>query len=411
MKVTFFLGQFPVSSETFVISQIVGLIERGLDVEIVAISQGDMTKTHSLVDKYKLLDKTTYLTHENANQSALQAKLSRIGGLLRPSRLPKILSALNYKQFGIHSKSLLLPSIAGRNSKVIKSDVFIAHFGTAGVVAEKMRRLGLLEGKILTIFHGADISVKDILNTFSSDYKRLFVSGEGMLPISNLWQNKLIELGCSEQKITVNRMGINVELFRCREFDKPLYQPLRIISVARFIEKKGLQDAINAMRLLKEQGVEFEYQIVGDGPLKEDIVAQIEELKLSEEIKLLGFQPQEQVTTLLEASDVFLLPSVVAKNGDMEGIPVALMEAMAMGLITVSTFHSGIPELIKHEVSGLLVNERSPNELAQVLINLSANYYPIATIRKNAQQTIYTQFNQSKLYDELAEISKQTHER
>jgi colanic acid/amylovoran biosynthesis glycosyltransferase len=404
MRVTFFLNQFPVASETFVINQIIGLINRGADVRIISICKGDLSNSHKAVSDYNLLDKTTYLTNESVIDSTLKTRLKRISNVAWPRNISNKLAALNVSRFGIHSKSLLLPSIVTRAETLIESDVFVAHFGTAAVVANKMRELGLLKGKLVTVFHGADISVKAILDVFKHDYENLFKTGELMLPISELWQKKLISLGCAPNKITVNRMGINNDQFKCRELDKPISKPLKIISVARFIEKKGLADALDAMAELQKRGVDFEYQIVGDGDLKAQIIQQIEQLQLSNSVKLLGFQPQEKIAQLLNDADAFLLPSVVAENGDMEGIPVALMEAMAMGLITISTYHSGIPELISHNESGLLAQEHAPIELADSIERLVNGQIDIEKMRAAAKEKVEQNFEQSKLYTQLLDI-------
>ncbi|WP_217875125.1 glycosyltransferase [Pseudoalteromonas shioyasakiensis] len=363
-----------------------------------------MTNSHKAVNDYKLIEKTTYLTTESVTDSRLKTRLKRIVTLLWPQQVSKKLASLNIARFGIHSKSLLLPSIITRATQRFDSDIFIAHFGTAAVVANKMRELGLVKGKLVTVFHGADISVKATLDVFKHDYENLFKTGELMLPISELWKNKLISLGCQHHKITVNRMGINSEQFKCRELGKPICKPLKIISVARFIEKKGLADALDAMAELKKRSVAFEYQIVGDGDLKPQIVQQIDQLQLSNSVKLLGFQPQEKIAQLLNDADVFLLPSVVAENGDMEGIPVALMEAMAMGLITISTYHSGIPELISNNESGLLAQEHAPLELADSIERLANGQIDIVRMRATAKEKVEQSFEQSKLYTQLLDI-------
>lgn len=411
MKITFFLNQFPVSSETFVINQISGLIKLGFDVDILAISKGDLNNNDKIIKDFNLLHRTTYLTKESVNDSVLQARAKRIISVLKPRKILKKLCAFNVFKFGIHSKSLLLPSIVSNNKELLQADVFIAHFGTAGVVANKMRQLGLLEGKLITIFHGADISVSSILQVFEDDYKALFEAADLLLPISELWKNRLIELGCPNDKIVVNRMGINCEKFVCREVNSPLHRPLKIISVARFIEKKGLADAIKAMHLLKGYSIDFHYTIIGDGELKSNIERLIVEYNLNSNVSLLGFQPQDKVNQLLQNADIFLLPSVTARNGDMEGIPVALMEAMAMGLITISTYHSGIPELICDQINGLLVPEHSPADLAKSLLSLDNGELDIPKMRKAAKLKVEESFEQSKLYQHLAELLVKVHER
>jgi len=411
MKVTFFLGQFPVASETFVINQIVGLIKLGVEVDILALTRGHLDKPHAALEEYKLVEKTRYLLSETSRSKKWQQLILRSVATGSHLLTTRVKSALDKKCYGQHGKSLLLSSAAASISRPITTDVIIAHFGTAAVVADKLQSLNLLNGKLLTVFHGADISKKEILSVFEQDYKKLFKTGELMLPISNLWKNKLVTMGCSVDKITVNRMGIDLNDFKCRELEQAIKQPLAIVSVARFMEKKGLKDAIDAIKLLVERKVAFSYTIVGEGPLKNEITRQITDLNLDDKIDLIGFQPQQEIKNLLKAADVFLLPSVVASDGDMEGIPVALMEAMATGLITVSTFHSGIPELITDNESGFLAPERDPVALADILQNISRGGCDLKSIRKNALEKVSTEFNQKKLYQQLVDICMQEYER
>ena len=161
-------------------------------------------------------------------------------------------------------------------------------------------------------------------------------------------------------------------------------------------ESGKFQEAKDLLSTINESSV--------DGDLKAQIIQQIEQLQLSNSVKLLGFQPQEKIAQLLNDADAFLLPSVVAKNGDMEGIPVALMEAMAMGLITISTYHSGIPELISHNESGLLAQEHAPIELADSIERLVNGQIDIEKMRATAKEKVEQNFEQSKLYTQLLDI-------
>jgi colanic acid/amylovoran biosynthesis glycosyltransferase len=103
---------------------------------------------------------------------------------------------------------------------------------------------------------------------------------------------------------------------------------------------------IEACRLLKERGVAFTWTILGIGPWERRLRTLIEQYQLDDVIHMPGFKPSHEVKAMLDEADLFLLPSVTGVDGDMEGIPVALMEAMAVGIPVVSTVHSGIPELI-----------------------------------------------------------------
>ncbi|WP_454877789.1 glycosyltransferase [Serratia inhibens] len=403
MKVAFFLERFPNYSETFVINQIVSFIDKGIDVDIVSIYPGDTDKKHAVVEQYELIKKTTYLLPKEKLSGVIRI-IARLKNVKPKCVGIKLFRSLNVFNYGKHSLNLLLPSIVGNNSKVISADFFISHFGTVGVIADKLREIGFLKGNLATIFHGLDISHTKTLNDSKFDYINLFKRTELILPISDLWANKLISLGCPKDKVHVSRMGINVNLFKFNQSKTFNSTPLHIISVARFVEKKGLEYVIQACAHLKRKNIDYKYSIIGDGPLTPVLKKQITELGLEEDVKILGFQPQEKIRELLEKADVFLLPSVVAADGDMEGIPVALMEAMALGLPVVSTYHSGIPELIENGISGWLVKERDAEAIADVLISLTREQYDIAAVTVAARKVIEQKFNQDKLNRELCEL-------
>ncbi|RCU49461.1 glycosyltransferase [Corallincola holothuriorum] len=411
MKVTYFLGEFPVKTETFVINQIAGLISQGADVSIISISKGDMDCDHPALIKYNLLSRCRFLLSEERSDSQSKRNIRRLKDIFRTYKFFRIFKAMfSFRKLGKYGRSLKFLAAASGIDKPISSDVFVCHFGFIGVFAHRLRQLGVIRGKIATVFHGYDMSQADLLARHKQDYISLFEQTEAMLPISEHWKDKLIDLGCAEEKIFVNRMGINLDDFVSREFGRKLNVPIKIVSVARFVEKKGIEYALKSMHVLKNRGVDFVYKIIGDGPLKENYELLINKYGLNDEVHLLGYIPQEGVKKLLDDSDLFLLPSVTASCGDKEGIPVSLMEAMAVGLITVSTNHSGIPELIDDGVDGFLANERDSEALADILCEINGNKFDLEELRRKSLLKISTKFNQKSLYEELFLISKNIYE-
>lgn len=400
MKVGFFLLKFPVASETFVLNQIVAFIDMGYEVEIVAIQKGDLANTHAAFKEYRLAEKTTWLMDEP--EGKLAKLQSRALNTLRGSLRPRTWRALNAKRYGDEARNLILSAICGRNPRPLQADVYIAHFGPAGVTAAKLRELGLLKGKIATVFHGIDISGREALAHYTPEYQKLFTRGDLMLPISNLWASRLEKMGCPAHKIAVSRMGVDMERFSVRPV-KAAAKTLDIISVARLTEKKGLHVAIEACRLLKERGVKFRYNILGLGPWETRLRTLIEQNQLVGEVHMLGFKPNHEVKAMLDKADLFLLPSVTGGDGDMEGIPVALMEAMAVGIPVVSTVHSGIPELIDAGESGWLVPEYDAVALANQLQAFASveeeRLRPMLTL---AREKVESEFNQKVIYQKLA---------
>ncbi|MCW0342916.1 D-inositol-3-phosphate glycosyltransferase [Pantoea ananatis] len=405
MKLTFFTMRFPVASETFVLNQVTHFIDAGYDVEIISVFPGDLVNRHGAFDEYGLAAKTHYLLPEE--KISLKDKLGQRLKLVLP-KITKVslLRSLNVRRYGAQSSKLLLPAIVANARQTYVADIFLVHFGYAGALANKLRELGILKGKQATVFHGADISRRHILDEHKQDYRNLFQQSELMLPISHLWQNKLIEMGCPPEKIHVTRMGIEPEKFNFQPRDA-FHTPLRIVSVARLTEKKGLDVAVKASAILKQRGGRFQYTIIGNGDqdrMMRDFIAREE---MDDCVTMPGFKPQEEIRQALNQADIFLLPSKTAADGDMEGIPVALMEAMAVGLPVVSTFHSGIPELIENDVSGWLVKEDDAEALADTLLKLSEGAVDVAPVVAAARQKVETEFNQHIAYRELAQILEQ----
>ncbi|MDU2786715.1 MAG: colanic acid biosynthesis glycosyltransferase WcaL, partial [Enterobacter sp.] len=263
MKVGFFLLKFPLSSETFVLNQITAFIDMGYDVEIIALQKGDTQNTHAAYTQYGLEAKTRWLQDEPSGK--LSKLRHRASQTLRGIHRASTWRALNVSRYGSESRNLILSAICGQTAQPYRADVFIAHFGPAGVTAAKLRELGVIDGKIATIFHGIDISSREVLNHYTPEYQQLFRRGDMMLPISELWAGRLKSMGCPGEKIAVSRMGVDLTRFTRRPVKVP-GKPLQIISVARLTEKKGLHVAIEACRQLKARGVDFHYRILGIGP-------------------------------------------------------------------------------------------------------------------------------------------------
>ncbi|SFN32679.1 colanic acid/amylovoran biosynthesis glycosyltransferase [Izhakiella capsodis] len=154
-------------------------------------------------------------------------------------------------------------------------------------------------------------------------------------------------------------------------------------------------------------GAEFEYTMTGKGDWLNELQGMILRLQLSGCVKLSGFKPQEEIKSCLDADDVFLLPSLTAKGGDMEGIPVALMDAMAVGLPVVSSQHSGIPELIENTISGWLAAEGDDKSLANILFSLAQEENDIETVIKVACDKVETEFSQYIAYRERIRVLEQ----
>lgn len=408
MRIAVFNSCFPILSETFIINQITGLIKLGVEVDIITNEVSNSAVMHSSVEEYSLMEKIKCVGLDSKKNKLFRLILTLFNSLalVLKGRGANLFDVLFDKYLTISQKLNLISALTKNQNKPIEYDNVICHFGVNGYYVCKMRDLGLIAGSISTVFHGSEMSKYAVVNKYLPQYQQLFVKGDLMLPISELWRDKLIKWGCGVSKIKVHRMGIDVNDFEVKSLDSPLSSPLKVIQVGRLTEKKAILDSINAV-VLASKKISIEFTIIGDGELFTLGKELITSLGASANIHLLGRQPQGVVKQYLDEADIFLLPSVRAQDGDMEGIPVALMESMAKGLITISTYHSGIPELIEHDVSGFLVEEHNIDELLNCLVKVHRmSIERITDIRVKARDVCVEKYNNDVLNSNLLGLIK-----
>lgn len=406
MRIAIYSGIFPTLSETFVINQIVGLIEQGVQVDIITNMLTDDGVMHGAVKKHSLLQhvKCVGFISKESKINLLVKTCINAFCLLFKGQFAYLKDVLLDSCLTKNQKICLIKVLNERGDAIVNYDNIICHFGDNGYYLCKMRELGLLAGPISTVFHGYELSRYVDVSENLPKYKKLFIKGDLMLPISELWKNQLIDWGCDSSKVKVHRMGVDVEDFEMKPIDSSFSTPLKVIQVGRLTEKKAILDSIQAVSQASKH-ISIEFNIIGSGDLHDAAQALILSLGASKYINLLGPKPQDVVKKYLDVADVFLLPSVRAADGDMEGVPVALMESMAKGLITVSTNHSGIPELIENGTSGFLVDEHDINALVRCLIKIKElTPEQVASIRLAARTICLLKFNNIDLNKALLSV-------
>jgi colanic acid/amylovoran biosynthesis glycosyltransferase len=197
----------------------------------------------------------------------------------------------------------------------------------------------------------------------------LFETAKVVTCLSEDMRDDLVNMGCPRDKTRKVPLCIDTRNFRYKERDPEPEETVRILTVARFAEKKGLKYAVRAIADLDTER-EIRYSIAGDGERRDQIEELIEEVGAEDRIDLLGWQSQERISELMNESHLFLLPSVTTESGGKEGTPTVLLEAQYSGLPVVSTYHAGIPEIVKDGKSGILVPERDVESLTEALNNL-----------------------------------------
>ncbi|MEQ8857288.1 MAG: glycosyltransferase [Pseudomonadales bacterium] len=364
------VSEFPTVSETFIVNQIVGLIRLGHHVDIFSLNRPRDCPVHGDISRYRLLDRTHYLRHDSMSARMVSAirHLAVTPQWLSARGVSRALLILRTNTRQTRLSRSALTTMVSRELRSGPYDIVHCQFGNLGQRWVPVMRSGLLHGALVTSIRGHDATQKDRYNT--GYYRELFRNSRLLMPVSRSLAERLLSLGCSPHKIQVLHSGIDCQRFhfRCRKRAGP--EPVRILSVARLVEMKGIEYGIEAVARMLRSGSEVHYDIVGDGPLRPQLQALIQRLGVTASVRIHGWKPHEELVAILQAAHLFLAPSVTAENGETEGIPNAVKEAMAVGLPVVATRHSGIPELVIDEVSGFLVPERDCDALAAALTKL-----------------------------------------
>lgn len=395
-RVAFVLRDVFAPSVTFVIHQITGLIERGYDVEVYCDCLPHQQAAHGDIRDYRLRERTHFWPKSAVEGSAYA--LARLPALTASGKALPLVRALSRipkaPGFALRSMGKAAAMLSGK-----PHDAIVCHFGNQALQVQALRDLGATNASLLAFFHGVDLS--SWLRDKPRDvYKPLFERADLLLPISERWKNKLVELGCNPGKIQVMHMGVRLERFR--RHVRALDERLQLFSAARLVPKKGIDVALRALHELGQANRRLHYHVVGDGPERSALEGLVRSLQLSHCVTFHGWQTQEQLLRLHAGMDVCLVPSRTAPNGDEEGIPVVLMEALAASMPVISTRHSGIPELVRHGETGLLADEGDTTSLAACLEHALTRRGELSGLGERGRMLVEREFNASTLADDLA---------
>jgi colanic acid/amylovoran biosynthesis glycosyltransferase len=214
---------------------------------------------------------------------------------------------------------------------------------------------------------------------------------------------RLRDAGCPPDRITVHHTGIQLRDHAFRARTLPADRPVRLVSVGRLVEKKGIADALEVVATLAREGRPVEYHVIGDGPLRGALEEQARGCPRGV-VTFHGALLPAEVRSALDRMDVLLAPHVTAADGDEEGIPNVLKEAMALGLPVVTTAHSGIPELVTDGRTGFVAPERDVAGLVRGTLALLDGTERWASITVAARAAVERGFDIDRLNDRLVGI-------
>lgn len=399
LRVAYIVGAFPNLSETFIAKQIDGVAQRGHAVDVYTTCAAPAQPTAATpagVSIHRLYASPNRLFA----MGQVMALLLRCGW-----RAPQLVARVwrTMRQEGVAgSLRLLYAGLTLHTRGQPAYDAIHAQFGPFGLFALQLSELGVLRGPIVTSFRGYDAGKH--LRVNATEYQRLFRQGALFLPVSRTLAARLIAAGCPATKVRVHHSGLAVTQLRYRERRIPPAGEVRLITVARLVEKKGIAYAIEAVARLLASGRRVSYTVVGGGPLQQELERLVQRHRATGSIRLVGAKSHAETLRLLDSSHILIAPSVTAGDGDEEGIPNAAKEAMALGLPVVATRHGGIPELIDDGHCGWLVPERDVTALAARLQLLVDYPHTWSTATCAARVRVEALFDSERLSDELVEL-------
>jgi colanic acid/amylovoran biosynthesis glycosyltransferase len=244
-------------------------------------------------------------------------------------------------------------------------------------------------------FHGADVMVDLDKPAYRAATQEMLEAVRLVLVRSESLGRALINIGCPAGKIRLQHTGIPVNDIPFHEREWPDKGAWKFVQACRLIEKKGLRVSLRVFAQFAERHPAATFTIAGEGPLRSELGRLAAELGVAGKVFFPGFISQNQLRELFYQSHVFLHPSEVGGDGNQEGVPNSMLEAMASGLPVFATEHGGIPEAIENGRSGILVKERDETALALVLLERTANPEGLAAIARNGAEVVRKHFEQT----------------
>ncbi|HAA03446.1 MAG TPA: colanic acid biosynthesis glycosyltransferase WcaL [Syntrophobacteraceae bacterium] len=394
------LKGYPRISESFISSEILLLESLGLPIDIYSLRQPRETFTHDNVKQIKA--PATYLP---------EYVWPHWRTLLDSNR------ALN-RRLGSHYRQCLARALSRafvrRKSATIRHFLQAGHLCATRLISRPIRHLHahfchtptsvtLFAAELLNLPYSFTAHAKDIYTSEPEQLQRKIDSARFVVTCTGSNAKYLSALNTNSTPIHTIYHGIDLDFFRFVPSPPPS-PPFRILSVGRLVPKKGYDDLLEALKQLQDRGLDFRFSHIGSGELEDCVRRRIHAIGLQEQVKLLGTLPRQEVLNHYQQSHCFVLASKVAANGDRDGIPNVLVEAMAVGLPVISTRVSAIPELVENGLSGILVEPANPKALADAMHSLLLNPQLHAGMVRRARRRVEQHFDNRRCVVRLHQL-------
>ena len=316
LRVAFVTDVFPVISQTFIINQVADLLDRGVQVEIFTYNRGSRENISSRYETYRMEERTHYLQRPPSTLRRLTGALPRAFRILRTNPLA-LVRAINCFKYGRKAFSLrLLFEVAPFVGK--RFDIVHCHFGTSAVSFLDIKDILKIDIPLVTTLYGFDVS-SVFQKSPAQFYDKLKCESSLFLVMSDNMKQRVVAHGFPEHKVKVHPASIDVSSYPFCERKQRVGEPIEIVSVGRLVEKKGFDDLLRALAIVRSRTDRtFRCSVIGGGPLEQEMRDLTASLGLKDIVEFKGYLTIERIVDLLLKKQIMVQPSKTAANGDME---------------------------------------------------------------------------------------------
>lgn len=371
LKVGYVVKRFPRFSETFILNELLELERQGIEVHVFSLMHPPSETRHQLLDMLRA--PVVYLPRSNGlNKWKVSSGISdeerleiRIESCFANDELPfaELLPDKNAEQAShLCFQATTLAMLASARGIQHLHAHFVSNATTVALLASRFSQIPF----------SFTAHARDVYHTYTDQSvdnevrRRKMAEARFVVTVSDYNRDHLQTVADRWASNRIRRLYNGVDLTHFRPGSENRPSDL-FIAVGRLVEKKGFQYLVNACEILQQRGLTFRCEIIGDGPQQEMLAQQIRDSDLDEKVKLTGAKPQEKLIDYMKRAAAVVLPCVVSSSGDRDGLPTVLLEGMAMGLPVISTHVAGVPEIIDHKETGLLVPSENSLELANAM--------------------------------------------
>ncbi len=353
MCIGYVVKRYPVYSETFIVNEILAHEAAGLDVCIFALRPTKDTHFQDIIAKVRA--PVCYLPSTTSMGRNIWAEMTKIAKVY-PAVWETLSTSLDASACEVLQALVLADEIKKQGITHLH-----AHFATSATAVARMA------AGICGITYSFTAHAKDIFhdNVDTEILRRKFNDAASVITVSNYNVDYLHNrLGTDAGRVQRIYNGLDLTRF---EYQSPRSRAPNIVAVGRLVEKKGFKYLIEACHQLQQRGHSFHCRIIGTGELEQDLKNSIALFNLQDLVELTGPRPQQEVVAEFCSAAVLAAPCVIGQDGNRDGLPTVLLEAMALGTPCISTDVTGIPEILRDGETGLLVAQKDHNALADAL--------------------------------------------